>query len=374
MSNTTSILHLPGDESRTPINPLIPAEGLIRLYDNSRLTLFDSCHRKFFLQNEMGWSLSGTEIAPGFGNCWHSAMDVVWKLLCTEEGRDPRRYASTEHDHFFQLAFDAFMKEWHEQDLPDPANIAMMDTLMPRTPAVGREMLWNYIQINWDFIAQCELIGVEQPFLVSLTLNDPNLFYSGRMDKVVLNRNTGFIEVVDHKSTKAYAKHGFFRDYFSESFSPNSQVDGYAYAAYLCYGPAYNGDVRIDAALVHKTVHNGFKFFPIKRSAAQLDGWRWETLDRIQSVEANRDALEKQKEGERQGLNREYMNSFRKDNGACFDYMKPCIYLDTCKYVANPHREEPPPGFSINHWSPFKQIDLQKIGLEPDRTTEKFNE
>ena len=266
------------------------------------------------------------------------------------------------------------MEEWRNQELPDPSNIAMMDTLLPRTPAVAREMLWNYIEINWDFIAQCELIGVEQPFLVSLTLDDPTLFYSGRIDKVILNRNSGYIEVVDHKSTKAYAKHGFFRDYFSESFSPNSQVDGYSYAAYMCYGADYNGDVRIDAALVHKTVHNGFRFFPVKRSAAQLDAWRWETLDRIRSIEANRDALEIQKEGDRKGDNSSYMSSFRKDNGACFDFMSPCIYLDTCKYVANPHREEAPPGFEIKHWSPFNQIDLQRIGLDPERTTEKFNE
>ena len=161
MSNTTSTLTEKGKEKGSPINPAIPQEGLIRLYDNSRLTLFDSCHRKFFLSNELGWSLSGTSIAPGFGNCWHSAMDVVWKLLCVEEGKNPRGYSSTEHDHFFQLAFEAFMEEWRNQELPDPSNIAMMDTLLPRTPAVAREMLWNYIEINWDFIAQCEWVGVE---------------------------------------------------------------------------------------------------------------------------------------------------------------------------------------------------------------------
>jgi len=358
----------------TPITPDIPEEGLIRLYDNSRLTLFDSCHRKFFLSNEMGWRLSGTEIAPGFGNCWHASMDVVWKMICVREGDDPRRYASTEHAFISEKAFEAFMHEWHEQELPDPNNFTAIDSLMPRTPAVAKEMLWNYIEINWDFIAQCELIGVEQSFLVNLDTNDPHLFYSGRMDKVILNRNTGYIEVVDHKSTMSYAKHGFFRDYFSESFSPNSQVDGYSYAAYLCYGDKYNGDVRIDAALVHKKVHNGFRFFPVKRSASQLDAWRWETLDRIRSIEANKGALEGQKEDERKGLDHGYMASFRKDNGACFDYMRPCIYLDTCKYVPNPHMEDPPPGFDVKHWSPFDKMDLVKIGLTPDRTTEKFNE
>jgi hypothetical protein len=360
--------------SETPLNPNFPAEGKIRLYDNSRLTLFDSCHRKFYLSHELGWSLQGTEIAPGFGNCWHTSMDVVWRFLCAKEGEDPMRYASTSHAFVHEKAVEAFMEEWMEQGLPDPQNIAAIDSLTPRTPAVGREMLWNYIEINWDFIAQCELIGVEQPFLVLLDPDDPLLYYCGRMDKIIYNRSTGFIEVVDHKSTKAYAKHGFFRDYFSESFSPNSQVDGYSYAAHMCYGDKYNGDVRIDAALVHKTVHNGFKFFVSKRPAGQLDAWRWETLDRIRSIEANRDNLEMEIDNAREGFPSGYTPAFRKDNGACFDYMKACVFMDTCKYTSSPHQEDPPPGFSVKRWSPFKQIDLQQLGITPERTTEKLND
>ena len=159
--------------SGTPLNPNLPDKeaGKIRLYDNSRLSLFDSCHRKFYLSHELGWSLQGTEIAPGFGNCWHASMDFIWKSLCAKEGEDPMRYASTHHAYFHEKAMELFMEEWMEQELPDPQNISAIDSLTPRTPAVAREMLWNYIEINWDFIAQCELIGVEQPFLVLLDLS-----------------------------------------------------------------------------------------------------------------------------------------------------------------------------------------------------------
>src|SRR4030095_813518 len=85
-------------------------------------------------------------------------------------------------------------------------------------------------------------------------------------------------------------KDGFFRGDFLDSFSPNSQVDGYQYAA----GPLYEGKLKsiwIDAALVHKTVHDGFKFIPIDRAGLALDAWLYEVDEWIYQIEGHTEAL-----------------------------------------------------------------------------------
>jgi hypothetical protein len=159
---------------------------------------------------------------------------------------------------------------------------------------------------------------------------------------------------VTHNTTTAYRKDGYFRADFLDSFSPNSQVDGYQYAA----GPLYAGKLRsiwIDAALVHKTVHDGFKFIPIDRGDSSLDMWLWETHHWIDQIEMNKAAL-----AEEERTSGNYMAAFPRDTSSCFG----CAFRHPCIALPNPAKQlTPPMGFKVERWSPFDMVALEKIGF-----------
>jgi hypothetical protein len=236
------------------------------------------------------------------------------------------------------------------------------------------EMVYNYIEERQGFLQSRDfkLLSIEEPFAVPLDPDRPGLTYVGRLDKKF--RYQGMIYTVEHKTTTLYKKDGFFRSDFVESFSPNSQVDGYLYALHLLHGKKAKA-VWIDAALVHGSVHNGFRFIAVDRQFEQLAGWVWETRFWVSMIESQREALGIQ------NLNQPappdiadlpYLPSFPKNTEQCTMYGT-CTYMDLCKMWANPEAWDTPPGFRVEHWSPFDELDLASIkkAMDPsaDETT-----
>jgi hypothetical protein len=278
-------------------------------------------------------------------------MDSMWSEV---GGGDPHTSKS-----IVDLAYYAFCEEWKACGEKDPARLTIEDLedLTPRTPGIAKEMLHAYYKARERIFNSPSfgLVAVEQPFAVPLDPNDPTRQYVGRLDKVF--RFDGELRIAEHKTTTAYRKDGYFRADFLDSFSPNSQVDGYQYAA----GPLYSGKLRsiwIDAALVHKTVHDGFKFIPIDRGDSALDQWLWETHHWIDQIELNKAAL-----AEEERTNGTYMAAFPRNTSSCFG----CAFRQPCTALANPAKQvEPPRGFKYEPWSPFSEIALEKIGFSPE--------
>ena len=329
-----------------------------RFYDNTRVSTHKSCERRYFYRHEMNLGSEGMPAAPAFGIAWHKACDVIWTRL--DEG------AITDHDEKVGLIRDAYFaweEAWTEFGLPslDEMTPDFADQFKQRTPDTAFEMIAEYIEERQDFLAHdVKLIAVEQPFAVPIKTDDENLWYCGRLDKVIQYKDG--IYVVDHKTTSAYKKDGFFKSSWIDSFSPDSQIDGYAYAAHILYGDEFKG-IYIDGALVHKTVHNGFCWLPVRRSIDQLDAWLWETQQEIERIEENKGRVADRE------LGLSYMPGYRKNTGSCFDFNTPCAFLDLCKGYANPADEmmvlggEAPLGYSIDPWSPFDHSQLDKLGF-----------
>jgi hypothetical protein len=175
------------------------------------------------------------------------------------------------------------------------------------------------------------------------------VMYIGRLDKVVNHREQGRL-IVEHKTTGWYAKESGFRSDYLESFSPNSQVDGYLFAGNSLYNPGPR-EIWVDAALTHKTVHDKFKFIPINRQFAQLDNWLTETRVWVRRIIADTLLLEHD-DGTKP------MEAFPKNTGSCHTFSG-CTYRDVCKYMPDPRRVGTPSGFRVEKWEPF---DLLKIG------------
>lgn len=354
--------------TESPITPdprVLEAEAsqqVLRLYDNTRISDWRRCGRYFYFRHVRDWTPDKKSAALIFGGSWHEAMDVIWAGYATT--------GKKEVNNLIDKAHDAFVEHWVKSGMQHPDEISADDLeyLGARTPGVAKEMIYEY----WDARQHIfkdpsfSIIEIERPFAVPLDPNDLSLWYVGRLDKTFKFR--GHTIIGEHKTTTSYKKDGPFRSDFLDSFTPNSQIDGYLYAGHNIYGKNMQG-IWVDAALVHKSIHDGFEFIPIERMLPQLDAWLWETHYYLDQIEGNLSVL-----AERAVANVDYLAAFPKNTGSCSNFGG-CPYSDVCRAVANPATlEEPPLGFKKEHWSPFDELKLEKLGFTIDKTGERPNE
>jgi hypothetical protein len=307
-----------------------------RLYDNTRLSDYKRCPRLFFFRHVLSWVPKGTRLPLVFGAGWHSALEVVWANI----GRMDKR------ENLAKAAFAAFLKDWTEAGLPYPLTYEQEKELSPRTPMKAYDMIVAYISDRQERFRDFEIVAIEQPFIVPLDPNDPTLFYVGKIDKIV--KYQGKTLGIEHKTTTAYAKNGGFRSLFLESFSPNSQVDGYQYALHMLY-PGGAGGVWVDAALVHKE-NEAFQFIPVEKQLKYLDSWLWDTQMWIQAVE------EQKRRAAFCIPEDSYLAAFPKNTNSCWDFNSACAYHDICKAWSNPLGRPMPDEYIHEPWDPLDQV------------------
>lgn len=325
----------------------------LRLYDNTRISEFRRCPRFYFFRHVMHWKMnSASELALIFGGAWHAAMDEMWANVA----------ANVPAQDNINHAYDAFVHHWTDNGMDHPSEIDLERSkeLAPRTPMVAKEMLHAYYDARVRAIREVEIVEIERPFAVPLSPNDPTLFYVGRIDKVV-RPSKGRIRGIEHKTTTAVAlSYGArtkgehkIRGSFLDSFSPNSQVDGYSYAMHLLY-PKDRADIWVDAALVHAKGED-FQFVPVERRMDQLDAWLYETHRWIEGIELEAKRLQECSEGDH------FMAAYPKNTNACFDFNRPCPFLDLCKARANPlSYEGVPSGYKEEKWDPLEHLGTPK--------------
>jgi len=317
----------------------------VRYYDNTRVEAYRDCPRKYFLRHIKGWVPNSTAIALINGSAWHDAMDIVWGHA--KDDISDRELA--------QKSLQAYVDRWTKEGLPHPRDMTLeqQDQYSPRGPHCAAEVLLNYVMQRRRFIKDGEVLAIERPFIVPLYDDNDKILYIGRLDKVFRSRSEGEI-VIEHKTTTQFYKTSGLRKSYLESFSPNSQVDGYGYAARFLY-PGIRG-IWIDISVFNKTVTDQFKFLPVDRQFAMLDGWLNETRNWIERIESERASYATH------GLKR----AFPKNTSHCGSYGG-CTYRDICKFYTNPDSSEVPSGFKVDFWNPFDVLHLQQLGLEPEK-------
>lgn len=312
----------------------------MRLYDNTRLSAYKRCPRYYMYRHEFHWAPKGNATALVFGGAWHAAQEVIWASI----GAMPKKDLATR-------AFGAFLQHWCGEGMPAPGDMdyAMEQELSPRTPGRAFEMIVAYIDKRLPQAGDFELIAIEKPFIVPLDPEDDTLFYIGKIDKIV--RRGKKVLGIEHKTTSLYRKGGPFRGNFIDSFSPNSQVDGYIYALHMMF-PGEVGGVWVDGALVHKT-EDGFIFIPIEKRAEMLDSWLSDTGWWIAQLEIEKARLLQEQQRNDPSI---YLRAFPKRTESCIDFSTTCCYIDLCRAWPNPVGKPLPPGFELSRWDPLDHI------------------
>lgn len=327
-------------------------------YDNTQVSTFKDCPRKYYLRHIRGWTGSGISMPLVFGSSWHNAMDIIWA-----------QYGKVSDNQLIKNAMVKFVDTWVEEGLPHPSEMTIkhIEDFGARTPMVAAEMLYSYVEARRQTFENptFKLEAVEQPFAVPIYPERSDQWYIGRLDKVFsLN---GSRIVGEHKTTSEYKIDGGFKSQWLDSWSPSSQIEGYMFAGNMYF----DGGVRyvwIDGALVHKNVHNAFKFIPIAASLASLDGWLWEVRNWIEKIE-----IEKSKLYDVDTTSGNHMTCFPRNTDSCTGKYGPCTFKRLCSAVDNPAKLDlPPDTYVVKFWTPFDLLGIDKLGGEFTRPEENL--
>lgn len=309
-----------------------------KCYDNTRISGYKTCPRSYFIRHTLGWRPLGTGIALIFGLSWHDAQDVVWGYSKKFNMRD-----------LAELASMAFNKTWEGNGLPIDIPLESESYYLPRTPSIGREMLWEYCHERERMLQSAEVVAIEQPFAVPMP-DMPGHWYIGRLDKVV--DYNGQRLILEHKTTTAYATVGNFRSEWTDSWFMSAQVKGYQFGGGLYYGNV--NAVWVDGALVHKKIHDAFKFVPVSHNFVLLKEWIENTKRWITEISAEEDAFKVAGEL-KPGM-------FKRNDESCFGKFGACPFIDICRSVDDPSKlDGPPAGFVEEKWEPFSILGLEKL-------------
>lgn len=112
----------------------------------------------------------------------------------------------------------------------------------------------------------------------------------------------------------------------------------------------------VDAALVHKKIHDTFKFIPVAHNLELLSEWLNNTKTWVSRVSESK---RQQKAGIPVHL------CFPKNEDSCFGKFGQCEYLDICRTCPDPTKlDGPPQGYHVEVWEPFDLLKLDKLVKE----------
>lgn len=327
----------------------------LQLFDNSRLSDFRGrSARYYYYRHIRGWVKSGASaIALTAGSSWHAAMDQLWS--------DP--------DAGWETAWKAFVDYWvvkGEMYPPDSLGPEDLTDLEPYNPWHFQEMLIAYAEQRSEMLKSIELLAVEHPFVVPLDPGNPNLFYIGRMDKIV--KRGGRIGGIDHKTTKSYVVRGYpnptFPGWWKAQWPGHSQMDGYLFNLMHEFKEKRPW-MWVDGALVHREQHDQFCLIPIDRRLEMLDMWLWQTHFWVDQIRQHEEVLYDLR-AQNKAADLPYMPVFPCDGASCSGFGG-CPYSELCKTRANPEtwddEDITQEGYEVSRWEPFDESAI-KAALE----------
>ncbi len=308
--------------------------------DNTKVTEFMRCPRRFFFRYVLGWQSDETRNDLYFGECVHKAMA---SLLLSMPYANADARAEAVRDAY--LIFEQAYRERYPLDTDE--------LHVPKTPASVLMMLNEYLSIypNDDFkVRHVEVAGT-----VSVGHKFP---IHWRIDGIVEDERG--IYAIEHKTASRLTQ-GWI-----DKFTQANQVDTYTHVLNCFYPNERIFGVVINGLIFNKTQRQ-FQRVPIRKTPLDMESWLWHVNFYLDRIEEEFDALADVSEDE------PVMTAFPKQTEACSDFFG-CPFLSICSSWHNPLKEVaagPPIGFSVRHWDPReRELDAREVHNFTDKEAE----
>jgi len=321
--------------------------------DNSTISCFRDCRRRALYRYVKDWTKDGPEPASlAFGRGWHNGLDALYKLYYTTRDETTKLFKAEwpkikASDAFLETiadtAYKAFLEEWTDAGYPETPSFEDLAADPKRTPIRAKNMFIQYYLDMMHIMDGWSLIASEAPFIVPLDDTETKYWYGGRTDKIIASEEG--LWLVEHKTSSLYSKSSGFQSAFSDSFSPNSQIEGYMFALHWLKA---RGEIKsdlpivgviVDAALVHK-VQFYFKRIPIYYDERLVTQWYEEVIQYVHEFDQT---LENGK--------------WSRNTDSCQGKYGCCQFVDVCRMYPDHNpllaNNQPPQGFAERAWTPY---------------------
>ncbi len=299
--------------------------------DNTKVTEFMRCPRRFFFRYVLGWQPEEKRNDLYFGECVHKAMAVLLSRMPYQNIDDRVEVV--------RLAYNTFEQAYRERYPLDTDELHE-----PKTPRSVMMMLSEYVglYVNDNFVVK----HIEVAGTASVGHKFPIRW---RLDGIV--EDDRGIYGIEHKTASRLTQ-GWI-----DKFTQSNQVDTYTHVLNCFYPNDRIFGVVINGLIFNKTQRQ-FQRVPIRKTPLDMESWLWHINFWFDRIEEEYEALADVSEDE------PVMTAFPKQTEACSDFFG-CPYLSICSSWHNPLREVaqgPPIGFDVRFWDPRdRELDAKEI-------------
>jgi hypothetical protein len=309
---------------------LIPEQESWRVIDSSKLTTYMSCPRKFFFRHILGWDSSAPSNDLVFGSSWHLAAEHLLRSGYSAKSLQESQLL------FLYSYRQSFEEHTDELFYPkDPANaVKSLEGYFQRFAQSDSQ---NYTVLHTE-VGGAALIGPSMPMYFKL-------------DALLFDERRGVHICLDHKTSK-YKMYNW-----SEVWDQAPQMQFYSHVLRCLYGSAPT-EMRVRGSFFYKSKPAEFDETvvspgdnKIESDLTSLRSWYIRLLNEIDDAIIEDDTED------------ETMLSFPKNTLSCYNYNRPCPYLNVCSAWSNPIRnadEEPPMSMEVRFWDPRKNDKIRE--------------
>lgn len=296
-------------------------DGVQFAFDNTSLSIYKECPRKYKLAILDGWAPKTKAPPLLFGGWMHGAQEVYDRELVKHSSHE---IALREAVRFALIATvhredDGTFTPWVSDD-PNRSRLTLV-----------RSIVWYCEHFKEDSLKTLILPSGQPALELSFRMALPThqeFYYCGHIDKIATYGPHG-IFIQERKHTKTT-----IGSYYFEKYNPNSQISGYVLAAQTLSQTHVEGSV-IDAIQVGATFSRPARGIE-RRTPAMLEEWMDDTIIWIERIHAAT-----------------LSQSFPMNTESCHKY-RGCQFRGVCSHSASVRDMILQTDFSKRFWDPLK--------------------
>jgi len=319
----------------------VPYHDTWDIQDNSKISEAKSCLRKYFFRYILGWTLDTPNIHLVFGRAWHEGKEYLIRHGLTYEN------VVEAMELFTKVYAESFPTRelWYEKAPKDPHNALI----------AYKEYVDLFHQVDRYEVVDTEIAGDVQ---IRRRSDDSLQKLTFKIDAIVYDRD-GFW-ILEHKTGSQDSAA------WRAQWTGASQLFIYTHALYSYFPHDQIWGAKVDGTILRKSGNLHVRI-PIRKTPEQMRAWLYDIDYFLGELDDMHMRLIDCK------VTDPVMAAFPRNDNACTDFNRPCMYHDVCWAWNNPLQrcQRPPIGFKYEWWNPKAQEEKAKAIYKDGKITRK---